>query len=157
MIKVSLSNEILKYITDIDKNRYHVHDVKIPNSVASKLRKNSKKKSSYASNKIEGNPLSERQVDEVIDSDERRHFLRPEQEVRNYFLALNYLEEKRKKKTKFSKKLILDVQKLVEKERQKKSWDSEDRCLRESCLQSMIHKPETRTIYRLNTRIYRYC
>ena len=44
MIKVSLSNEILKYITDIDKNRYHVHDVKIPNSVASKLRKNSKKK-----------------------------------------------------------------------------------------------------------------
>ena len=115
MIKVSLSNEILKYITEIDKNRYQVHDVKIPNSVASKLRKNSKKKSSYASNKIEGNPLSEKQVDEVIDSDERRHFLRPEQEVRNYFLALNYLEKERKKKTKFSKKLILDVQKLVEK------------------------------------------
>ena len=45
MIKVSLSNEILKYITEIDKNRYQVHDVKIPNSVASKLRKNSKKKS----------------------------------------------------------------------------------------------------------------
>jgi fic family protein len=115
MIKVILSNEILKYITEIDKNRYQVHDVKIPNSVASKLRKNSKKKSSYASNKIEGNPLSERQVDEVIDSDERRHFLRPEQEVRNYFLALNYLEEERKKETEFSKKLILDVQKLVEK------------------------------------------
>ena len=115
MIKVILSNEILKYITEIDKNRYQVHDVKIPNSVTSKLRKNSKKKSSYASNKIEGNPLSERQVDEVIDSDERRHFLRPEQEVRNYFLALNYLEEERKKETKFSKKLILDVQKLVEK------------------------------------------
>ena len=115
MIKVILSNEILKYITEIDKNRYQVHDVKIPNSVASKLRKNSKKKSSYASNKIEGNPLSERQVDEVIDSDERRNFLRPEQEVRNYFLALNYLEEERKKETEFSKKLILDVQKLVEK------------------------------------------
>ena len=108
MIKVSLSNEILKYITEIDKNRYQVHDVKIPNSVTSKLRKNSKKKSSYASNKIECNPLSERQVNEVIDSDERRHFLRPEQEVRNYFLALNYLEEERKKETQFSKKLIFD-------------------------------------------------
>ena len=104
MIKVILSNEILKYITEIDKNRYQVHDVKIPNSVTSKLRKNSKKKSSYASNKIECNPLSERQVNEVIDSDERRHFLRPEQEVRNYFLALNYLEEERK----ISKKLIFD-------------------------------------------------
>ena len=80
-----------------------------------KLRKNSKKKSSYASNKIEGNPLSEKQVDEVIESDGRKHYLKPEQEVRNYFLALNYLEEKVSKKEKLSMKLILDVQKLVEK------------------------------------------
>ena len=42
-----------------------------------KLRKNSKKKSSYASNKIEGNPLSEKQVNEVIESDERKHYLKP--------------------------------------------------------------------------------
>ena len=80
-----------------------------------RLRKNSKKKSSYASNKIEGNPLSEKQVDEVIERDERKHYLKPDQEVRNYFLALNFLEEKVSKKEKFSQKLILDVQKLVEK------------------------------------------
>ena len=43
MIKVMLSNEILKYITEIDKNRYQIHDVKIPGSVVSKLRKNSNK------------------------------------------------------------------------------------------------------------------
>ena len=59
MIKVTLSNEILKYITEIDKNRYNVSSVKLSKTVANKLRKNSKKKSSYASNKIEGNPLSE--------------------------------------------------------------------------------------------------
>ena len=115
MIKAILTNEILKYITEIEKNRYKVSTVKMSRSVASRLRKNSKKKSSYASNKIEGNPLSEKQVDEVIDRDERKHFLKPEQEVRNYFHALNYLEEKAKKKEKFSKKLILDVQKYVEK------------------------------------------
>lgn len=115
MIKVTLSNEILKYITEIEKNRYNVSSVKLSPDVANKLRKNSKKRSSYASNKIEGNPLTEKQVDEVIESDERKHFLKPEQEVRNYFLALNYLEEKVKKKEIFSKKLILDVQKLVEK------------------------------------------
>ena len=115
MIKVTLSNEILKYITEIDNNRYNVSSVKLSRSVANKLRKNSKKKSSYASNKIEGNPLSEKQVDEVIESDERKHFLKPEQEVRNYFLALNYLDEMANKKESFSKKLILDVQKLVEK------------------------------------------
>lgn len=115
MIKAILTNEILNYITEIEKNRYRVSTVKMSRSVAGKLRKNSKKKSSYASNKIEGNPLSEKQVDEVIDRDERKHFLKPEQEVRNYFLALNYLEEKAKKKEKFTKKLILDVQKFVEK------------------------------------------
>lgn len=115
MIKATLSNEILKYITEIDRNRYKVSEATLPVAVASKLRKNSKKKSSYASTKIEGNPLSEKQVDEVIDSDERKHYLKPEQEVRNYFLALNYLEEKAAKKEQFSKKLILDVQKYVEK------------------------------------------
>ena len=115
MIKATLSNEILKYITNIDENRYKVSEVTLPVDVAGKLRKNSKKKSSYASTKIEGNPLSEKQVDEVIDSDERKHYLKPEQEVRNYFLALNYLEEKAAKKESFSKKLILDVQRYVEK------------------------------------------
>ena len=69
MIKVTLSNEILKYITEIDKNRYKASAVSLPIAVASKLRKNSKKKSSYASTKIEGNPLSEKQVDEVIDTE----------------------------------------------------------------------------------------
>ena len=115
MIKVSLTNEILKYITEIDQYRYSVSSVKLPKSVASRLRKNSKKKSSYASNKIEGNPLSEKQADEVIESDDRKHFLKPEQEVRNYFLALNYLEEMAGKKEPFSVKLLLEVQKLVEK------------------------------------------
>jgi len=115
MIKATLSNKILKYITDIDKNRYNVSSVKISKTVANKLRKNSKKKSAYASNKLEGNPLSEKQVDEVIESDEKKHLLKPEQEVRNYFLALNLLEEKVNHSEPFSKELILDVQKLVEK------------------------------------------
>ena len=90
MIKAYLTNEILKYITEIEKNRFRVSSVKLSRSVANRLRKNSKKKSSYASNKIEGNPLSEKQAEEVIERDERKHFLKPEQEVRNYFLALNF-------------------------------------------------------------------
>ena len=114
LIKVNLTNEILKYITEIDRNTYKVSSVKMSRSVANRLRKNSKKKSSYASNKIEGNPLSEKQADEVIERDERKHFLKPEQEVRNYYLALNYLEEKAEKKQPFSAQLILDVQARVE-------------------------------------------
>jgi Uncharacterized conserved protein len=115
VIKVNLTNDILKYITQIDLNRYKASSVKLSVSVAGKLRKNSKKKSTYASNRIEGNPLTEKQVEEVIESDEHRHFLKPEQEVRNYYLALNFLEEKAKKSERFSKELIMDVQKLVER------------------------------------------
>lgn len=115
MIKVRLTNDILKYITEIEKNRYKVSTIDLSPVLINKLRKNSKKRSTYASNKIEGNPLNEKQVDEIIESDERKHLLKPEQEIKNYFLALNYLEECLKSKKQFSKQLILDVQKLVVK------------------------------------------
>ncbi len=115
MIKVALTNEILKKISAIDENRFSLSTVELPPMTKNRLRKNSKKKSSYASNKIEGNPLTEQQADEAIERDEHKHFLKPEQEIRNYFLALNLLEEKLKKKEIFSKKMILEVQAMVEK------------------------------------------
>ncbi|MCC8066686.1 MAG: Fic family protein [Clostridiales bacterium] len=115
LIQISLTNSILKQISAIEQNRFSLSTINIPSITANRMRKNSKKKSSYASNKIEGNPLTEAQVNVVIDSDPHRHFLKPEQEVRNYYLALVMLEEKIRKRTPFSKELILEVQALVEK------------------------------------------
>ena len=115
MIKVTLTNDILKKILSIEENRFSLSTIELPLMTKNKLRKNSKKKSSYASNKIEGNPLTEKQAEEAIEGDEHKHFLKPEQEIRNYFLALNLLEEKLKKKEVFSKKMILEVQAMVEK------------------------------------------
>ena len=115
MIKVTLTNEILKKISAIDENRFSLSSIELPVMTKNRLRKNSKKKSSYASNKIEGNPLSEKQADEVIERDEHKHFLKPEQEIRNYFLALNLLEDKLKRKEVFSKEMVLEVQAMVEK------------------------------------------
>ena len=115
VIKVTLTNEILKRISEIDEKRFSLSTIEMPPVIKNRLRKNSKKKSSYASNKIEGNPLTEKQANEAIDSDPHKHFLKPEQEVRNYFLALNFLEEKLKKKEVFSKETILEVQAMVEK------------------------------------------
>ena len=115
MIRVALTNEILKKISEIDKNRFSLSTIELPTVTKNRLRKNSKKKSSYASNKIEGNPLTEKQANEAIDSDPHMHFLKPEQEVRNYFLALNFLEEKLKNKEHFSTEMILEVQAIVEK------------------------------------------
>ena len=115
MIKVTLTNDILKRISAIEKNRFSLGTTVMPAVTADRLRKISRKQSSYASNKIEGNPLSRQQSDEAIDADPHKHFMRPEQEVRNYFLALNLLEEEADKKTPFSVELILKIQALVEK------------------------------------------
>lgn len=115
MIKVNLTNDILKRISAIDENRFSLRETALPKMIVSKLKKNSKKKSSYASNKIEGNPLTQQQANAAIDSDPHKHFLKPEQEIRNYYIALTLLEEKLKNKEKFSKQLILEIQAAVEK------------------------------------------
>ena len=112
MIRVRLDNEILGRIVEIEKCRERFGGVKLSVGISAKLRKNSKKKSSYASTKIEGNPLSENEASEAIESS-KRHFLKPEQEVRNYYAALEFLEKELKAKRTFSRELILDVQKLV--------------------------------------------
>lgn len=88
MIKVTITNDILNSIIEIELNRYKISLVELSQNVLNKLRKNSKKKSSYASNKIEGNPLSEKQVEEVIEGDERKHYLKLEQEVKKLFSCI---------------------------------------------------------------------
>ena len=115
MIKVTLTNEILKRIIAINENRFSVGTVELPVITRNRLRKNSKKRSSYASNKIEGNPLTEKQANDAIDRDDHKHFLKPEQEIRNYFMALNMLEEMVKDKEPFSIEMILKIQAIVEK------------------------------------------
>ena len=55
MIKVKLDSDILKLILDIEKNKNSLDLVKIPINLSNKFRKNTKKRSSYAS---EGNPLA---------------------------------------------------------------------------------------------------
>lgn len=114
MIRVSLTNGMLKRLLAIERAKERFGDVRIPMALSNKLRKSSKKKSSYASNKIEGNPLTEEQAGAAIDS-AKRHYLKPEQEIRNYFAALEFLERELKKKTPFSKKLVLRVQAQVVK------------------------------------------
>lgn len=44
MIKVTLTNEILRYITEIEQNRYKVSSVKLSKTVMNKLRKIRRKK-----------------------------------------------------------------------------------------------------------------
>ncbi len=112
MIKVTIDNEILNSILAIEKNKDSLDLVKIPINISNKFRKNTKKRTSYASNRIEGNPLTYEQADLAIES-KNRLFLKPEQEIRNYYLALELLENKLEKKEPLSIKLLLEVQKQI--------------------------------------------
>lgn len=112
MIKVTIDNEILNLILNIEKNKELLNLISLPISLSNRFRKNTKKRSSYASNKMEGNPLTYEQASEAIESN-KRHFLKPEQEIRNYFLALEYLEQKLYVKEEISIELILKVQKYI--------------------------------------------
>ena len=47
VIKVTLTNEILKRISEIDKNRFSLSTIEMPPVTKNRLKKNSKKKSSY--------------------------------------------------------------------------------------------------------------
>ncbi len=58
--------------------------------------------------------MTEEQANEAMERDAHKHFLKPEQEVRNYFLALNFLKKSSKQKSRF-KKTLLEVQAMVEK------------------------------------------
>lgn len=112
MKNVVIDNEILNYILEIEKTKDSLNRVDIPICLSNKFKKNTKKRSSFASNKIEGNPLSFEQANDAIES-RNRHFLKPEQEIRNYYLALEFLEDKLNKHESISKKLILDIQKMI--------------------------------------------
>lgn len=112
MIKVKLDNDILNSILDIEKDKNSLDLVKIPINLSNKFRKNTKKRSSYASNKIEGNPLTYEQADAAIEA-KNRHFLKPEQEIRNYYLALELLEKRLDVKEPLSLKLLLEIQKQI--------------------------------------------
>ena len=112
MIKMTLTNDLLRSLIEIEKNKTILENTKVPVELSNKFRKNTRKRSSYASNAIEGNPLSYEQAIEAIES-KNRHFLKPEQEIRNYYLALELLSKKLEKKVPFSINLLLEVQKQI--------------------------------------------
>ena len=114
MISISITNEMLRRIVAIESCKLRFAGDTMPVSVSARLRKISRKKSTFASNAIEGNPLSEAQANEAIESTSR-HFLKPEEEIRNYYLALEMLDECLAEGRPFSKALVLEVQKLIVK------------------------------------------
>ena len=112
VISVSLTTPMLNSILAIEQCKTTFQGDRVPPRLSSRMRKNSRKKSSYASTKIEGNPLTEEQAEQALE-DVHRHFLKPEEEVRNYYAALQIMEERLKQEASLSLELLLEIQRTV--------------------------------------------
>lgn len=88
--KYTLTKELLKNINDIERLYGQLESLQIPRSLLLNLERDNLVESSYASNRIEGNPLSRAEVTNLL-LDDRIPTNRDEKEVTNYFDILKHL------------------------------------------------------------------
>ena len=94
--KYDLTKTLLTNITQIERLYGQLESLKIPQKLELNLERDNLIQSAYVSNSIEGNPLSEREVTNLLLSD-RVPVNRDEKEVSNYFHILKTLNQESKK------------------------------------------------------------
>lgn len=90
--KYELTPQLLTLITTIERLYGQIEALRIPAKLELNLARANLVKSTYASNRIEGNPLSESEVTNLLLND-RVPTNRDEKEVVNYFAILKHLNE----------------------------------------------------------------
>ncbi len=106
--KYELTNELLQNIQEIERLYGQLEGMRAPRSLLLNLERDNLVQSSYSSNKIEGNPLSQIHVTNLL-LDERVPTNRDEKEVTNHFNILKSLDKKVGKK--FNLNIILELHK----------------------------------------------
>ena len=112
-IKWSYTNSIVNNLIRINKAKEIVDLLEIPISVEEEIKKEIIIKRVHYSTKIEGNSLNLKEVKEVIEKPKElieRNVL----EVRNYYNALIFLNDKSEINDNITEELILKVHNLVE-------------------------------------------
>lgn len=85
--KYTLTNKLLKNLTEIERLYGQIEVLRLPKELQLNLERNNLFQSTYISNSIEGNPLSQLEVTNLLLGD-RVAINRDEKEVRNYFEIL---------------------------------------------------------------------
>ena len=106
--KYSLTNKILTNLREIERFYGNLEARQIPKSLLLNLERNNLIQSSYASNSIEGNPLSQIEVTNLLLND-RVPVNRDEKEIVNYFTILKSMNSYINKN--FNLDLILSIHK----------------------------------------------
>lgn len=89
----TITPAITKYLMDIEANRQVISSLPINTQVITSLMETARLASTHYSTQIEGNRLTQEQVFEVSQGGTFPNRERDEKEVKNYFLALDYVDE----------------------------------------------------------------
>lgn len=112
--KFKYTNSIVDDLGKIERYKTILDMSSIPPSLEIKLKKQAKIKMTHFSTRIEGNPLSLNQVENIINKEQDRFSHRSEIEVRNYWNALSFLEEQKKLNTPISEKFIKKLNSIID-------------------------------------------
>lgn len=113
--KFSLTPLIVTHIASIERLYGQLLGERLIPSLSLKLTQENRILATHYSTSIEGNPLSPREVTNIL-LDDTIPTTKSEREVKNYFDALNYVSVAAQKKEPFSNQLVLELHKRVMKD-----------------------------------------
>lgn len=91
--RFDFTSEIVSLLSNVEYHRGLVSAKAVPLHVSKRLRQMARVKSTHYSTYIEGNPLTLHQVEEIVARREQQNEGHHEQEVRNYWRALSFLNK----------------------------------------------------------------
>jgi Fic family protein len=106
---------MIKDLMSVERSRAIVDILPIPADVERALREKARLKMTHYSTRIEGNPLSIEQVSQVVKAKRDNSRIRAEEEVRNYWDALSFLNTARKLKYPINEPFIKRLHAIIER------------------------------------------
>ncbi len=103
------TDRLVKSLINIEKYNTSLEYLYLPTRVKQKMIYEAKLKKTHFSTSIEGNILSYNQVAKVIENKDIKARINPEQEVKNYWNALTFLEESKKNNVEITQEFIFKL------------------------------------------------
>lgn len=106
------TNQLVRALQRVEAARAVIDLLPLPPDAGLLLRQEARQRSTRSSTQIEGNPLSEREVQRAVRASDRTHS-EAEQEVRNYWRALDRVEEWAAGKAPLTEEFICELHRIV--------------------------------------------
>ena len=157
----SISPEIANALMEIEASKTMVENTPLSPAIEAELRHKARLRSTHYSTRIEGNKLTLKEAQEVIEK-KQTHFHGRERdvcEVRNYWDALLRVEEWASKKIEMGEELIKRLHALVEKGKRAKPTPYRDgqNVIRDSASGAIVYMPpEAKDVSKLMAEMVRW-